>query len=239
MGPLVCFALCFVSLPFSSLRSLHSTVLSETNENALKATLILVLDLSLVLALNGVLSALSLPIKRSANTLFCPRLTCSVRHGSLPTETYPKRGRRRLFPRVLTRLLQSSPVILQSSPITRNVLTFVNTTAIAYRQNSAFLRCSWHHAIAVVFTNVRTLRVPVGPVNHLQVPPVTRRAARHPELPGKLRHLRHLRSPPVRCEQSSGRTPRGPSRPERRVKTLIIIKASLGEKKLYVEKWQF
>ena len=42
---------------------------------------------------------------------------------------------------------------------TRNVLTFVNTTAIAYRQNSAFLPGSWHHAIVVVFTNVRTLRV--------------------------------------------------------------------------------
>jgi len=44
---------------------------------------------------------------------------------------------------------------------TRNVLTFVNTTAIAYRQNSAFLPGSWHHAIVVVFTNVRTLRVSV------------------------------------------------------------------------------
>jgi len=42
---------------------------------------------------------------------------------------------------------------------TRNVLTFVNTTAIAYCQNSAFLLWSWHYAIAVVFTNVRTLRV--------------------------------------------------------------------------------
>ena len=42
---------------------------------------------------------------------------------------------------------------------TRNVLTFVNTTAIAYTQNSAFLPGSWHHAIVVLFTNVRTLRV--------------------------------------------------------------------------------
>ena len=42
---------------------------------------------------------------------------------------------------------------------TRNVLTFVNTTAIAYTQNSAFLPGSWHHAIVAVFTNVRTLRV--------------------------------------------------------------------------------
>jgi len=42
---------------------------------------------------------------------------------------------------------------------TRNVLTFVNTTAIAYTQNSAFLPGSWHHAIVTVFTNVRTLRV--------------------------------------------------------------------------------
>jgi len=38
---------------------------------------------------------------------------------------------------------------------TRNVLTFVNTTAIAYTQNSAFLPGSWHHAIVVLFTNVR------------------------------------------------------------------------------------
>ena len=42
---------------------------------------------------------------------------------------------------------------------TRNVLTFANTTAIAYRQNSAFLPRPWHHAIVVLFTNVRTLRV--------------------------------------------------------------------------------
>jgi len=37
--------------------------------------------------------------------------------------------------------------------------------------------------------------------------------ARHPELPGKLRHLRHLQSPPVRPGLSSRRTPRYPSVP--------------------------
>ena len=36
---------------------------------------------------------------------------------------------------------------------------------------------------------------------------------RHPELPGKLRHLRHLQGPPVRPGSSSGRTPRYPPRP--------------------------
>ena len=51
------------------------------------------------------------------------------------------------------------PFFLSGESCTRNVLTFVNTTAIAYTQNSAFLPGSWHHAIVVLFTNVRTLRV--------------------------------------------------------------------------------
>jgi len=37
--------------------------------------------------------------------------------------------------------------------------------------------------------------------------------ARHPELPGKLRHVRHLQSPPVRPGLSSGRRSRYPSVP--------------------------
>ena len=53
-------------------------------------------------------------------------------------------------------------ILVMHRTITRNVLTFVNTTAIAYTQNSAFLPGSWHHAIVVVFTNVRTLRVLVS-----------------------------------------------------------------------------
>jgi len=64
-------------------------------------------------------------------------------------------------------LVAGSPVWAKKrkkgTPTTRNVLTFVNTTAIAYRQNSAFLPGSWHHAIVVVFANVRTLRVSANP----------------------------------------------------------------------------
>ena len=37
--------------------------------------------------------------------------------------------------------------------------------------------------------------------------------ARHPQLPRKLHHLRHLQSPPIRLGQSSRRTPRCPSVP--------------------------
>ncbi|PUU77085.1 hypothetical protein B9Z19DRAFT_198080 [Tuber borchii] len=54
----------------------------------------------------------------------------------------------------------------------------------------------------------------------MQSSPITYRArpspvgpARHPELPGELRHLRHLQGPPVRPGQSYGRTPRYPSVP--------------------------
>ena len=60
--------------------------------------------------------------------------------------------------------------------------------------------------------------VPAVLTRHLQSSPITCRArqsptgpGRHPELPGKLRHLRHLQSPPVRPGLSSGRTPRYPS----------------------------
>jgi len=42
---------------------------------------------------------------------------------------------------------------------TRNVLTFVNTTAIAGCQDQRKKAEFWRYAIAVVFTNVRTLRV--------------------------------------------------------------------------------
>ena len=42
---------------------------------------------------------------------------------------------------------------------TRNVLTFVNTTAIAWCQDPRKKGGFWRYAIAVVFTNVRTLRV--------------------------------------------------------------------------------
>jgi len=42
---------------------------------------------------------------------------------------------------------------------TRNFLTFANTTAIAYRQNLEAPVNFWRHAIAVVFANVRKLRV--------------------------------------------------------------------------------
>ena len=42
---------------------------------------------------------------------------------------------------------------------TRNVLTFVNTTAIAWCQDPRKKAEFWRYAIAVVFTNVRTLRV--------------------------------------------------------------------------------
>jgi len=60
---------------------------------------------------------------------------------------------------------------------TRNVLTFVNTTAIEYTQNSAFLPGSWHHAIVVVFTNVRTLRVGRVPYSSIEANIHTRRMA--------------------------------------------------------------
>jgi len=62
--------------------------------------------------------------------------------------------------------------------------------------------------------------VPAVLTRHLQSSPITCRARQsptgpgcHPELPGKLRHLRHLQSPPVRPGLSSGRTPRYPSVP--------------------------
>jgi hypothetical protein len=44
---------------------------------------------------------------------------------------------------------------------TRNPLTFVNTTAIAYKQKVGRSLKNLVYAIAVVFTNVRGLRVPV------------------------------------------------------------------------------
>jgi len=48
---------------------------------------------------------------------------------------------------------------------------------------------------------------------YLQSSQVTNRAARYPELPGKLRHLINLQSPPVRPWRLSGRTPRYSSVP--------------------------
>jgi len=49
---------------------------------------------------------------------------------------------------------------------TRNVLTFVNTTAIAWCQDQRKKAEFWRYAIAVVFTNVRTLRVLVSTVRY-------------------------------------------------------------------------
>ena len=46
---------------------------------------------------------------------------------------------------------------------TRNFLTFANTTAIAYRQNLEAPVNFWRYAIAVVFANVRKLRVMSAP----------------------------------------------------------------------------
>ena len=48
---------------------------------------------------------------------------------------------------------------LALSAITRNFLTFVNTIAIAQGQDPGKKAEFWPYAIAVVFTNVRTLRV--------------------------------------------------------------------------------
>jgi len=48
---------------------------------------------------------------------------------------------------------------LGEAQTTRNVLTFVNTTAIAGCQDQRKKAEFWRYAIAVVFTNVRTLRV--------------------------------------------------------------------------------
>jgi len=66
------------SVPFSfsslSTQQVLPTQETKTNETALNATLILTLNLSLVFTLSKVLSALSLSIKRSANTLFYPPL---------------------------------------------------------------------------------------------------------------------------------------------------------------------
>ena len=50
---------------------------------------------------------------------------------------------------------------------TRNFLTFANTTAIAYRQNLEAPVNFWRYAIAVVFANVRKLRVRHGGTNKL------------------------------------------------------------------------
>jgi len=46
-----------------------------------------------------------------------------------------------------------------TAPSTRNFLTFANTTAIAYRQKLTGASRFWRYAIAVVFANVRKLRV--------------------------------------------------------------------------------
>ena len=50
-------------------------------------------------------------------------------------------------------------MISRPTTSTRNFLTFANTTAIAYRQNLEAPVNFWRYAIAVVFANVRKLRV--------------------------------------------------------------------------------
>ena len=50
-------------------------------------------------------------------------------------------------------------LLLLLLPTTRNVLTFVNRTTIAWCQGPSKKAEFWRYAIAVVFTNVRTLRV--------------------------------------------------------------------------------
>ena len=86
----------------------------------------------------------------------------------------------------------TSVVILRLlPPPTRNALTFVNTAAIAYRQNSAFSPWSWHHAIVVVLTNVRTLQiVDPFPISPCQV-------ARHSPPPSQ--HIRYQNSKQPSC----------------------------------------
>ena len=75
-----------------------------------------------------------------------------------------------------------------------------------------------HLQSSSVFCSPRPSPAVLAP--HLQSSPITCRAhqsptgpVRHPELPGKSRHLRHLQSPQVRPRLSSGRTPRYPSVP--------------------------
>jgi len=75
---------------------------------------------------------------------------------------------------------------------TRNVLTFVNTTAIAGCQDQRKKAEFWRYAIAVVFTNVRTLRVDITayPKSYERThTPSTSRMLNHmqsPETPGYL-----------------------------------------------------